>query len=88
METPQPASLNPMLLNALVTDAQSEAVQAKQKLEEMLNHLAEDQILAAVGAIDGLEERVHYVRLVMQRVAQLAVIAKTGSDVRRSPYER
>jgi len=80
----QPPNPNRMLVNALVTDAQSEAVQAKQKLEEMLNHLGEDQLLAAVGAIDGLEEQVHYVRLAMQRVAQLTEITKRGSDVRQS----
>ena len=85
MENAQPASLNQMLFCALLTDAQSEAVRAKQKLEEMLNHLGEDQILAAVGAIDGLEEQVHYVRLVMQRIAQLAVITKAGRDVDDHP---
>lgn len=83
MEIVQPPNLNPLLLKALLTDAQFEAVQAQQKLEEMLNHLRDEQIFAAIGAIDGLEEQVHYVRLVMRRVAQLAQVTEKGNDVRR-----
>lgn len=57
-------------LPVVVKDALQEAECALAQLREVVELLGKEEYLRAVGAFDGLEDRVHYVGTVLSRFAR------------------
>jgi hypothetical protein len=57
-------------LPVVLKDALQEAECALAQLREVAELLQKEQYLQAVGAFDGLEDRVHYVGTVLSRYAR------------------
>jgi hypothetical protein len=57
-------------LQAIMADAQAEAKSATPQLAEVAELLENQEYARALGAFEGLEERVHYVGTVLRRFAR------------------
>ncbi len=57
-------------LQAVMADAQAEAQSATPQLAEVAELLEKEEYVRALGAFEGLEERVHYVGTVLSRFAR------------------
>jgi hypothetical protein len=65
MTTDQPPGLLP-----IVKDASQEAESALAQLREVAQLLHAEEYIRALGAFEGLEDRVHYVGTVLSRFAR------------------
>ena len=62
--------LSVLALDAIMADARGEAASASTQLAEVAELLATGKYVRAIGAFDGIEERVHYIRVVLHRFAR------------------
>ena len=60
----------PPQIQAIMADAQAEAESAAPQLKEVSELLHKQEYIRALGAFAGLEDRVHYVGLVLKRFAR------------------
>jgi hypothetical protein len=61
----------PLGVLLIVKDASQEAESALAQLREVADLLREEEYIRALGAFDGLEDRVHYVGTVLSRFARV-----------------
>ena len=62
------------LLKAIVTDSRLEAEEALRQLQEITKCLRQGNHLGALGEFSGLDDRIHYVRVVLMRAARLSTM--------------
>jgi hypothetical protein len=55
----------------LLNFCQQELTAIRQQIDESLEHLAKGETLAALGAIDGLEQRTAYASVALRLVARI-----------------
>jgi hypothetical protein len=55
---------------SVLRDAQEEAESALPQFQEVSDLLAKEEYTRALGAFDALEERVHYVGMILKRFAR------------------
>ena len=62
------AQMQPVFV--VLQDARQEAESATPQLQEVIELLGKEEYARAVGAFEGVEERVHYVGTVLRRFAR------------------